>query len=29
MPGEGIELFDCNAYAGAGLFPPLEPALRP
>ncbi len=29
MPGEGIEFFDCNAYAGAGLFPPLEPALVP
>ena len=29
MPGEGIEFFDCNAYAGAGLFPPVEPALVP
>ena len=28
-PGECIEFFDCNAYAGVGLFPPLEPALVP
>ena len=24
-----MKLFDCNTYAGVGLFPALEPALEP